>query len=889
MPERPRLPSIIKASWPRNGIDYFVLARLEKEGLSPAPEADRTTLIRRVTLDLTGLPPTPAEVDAFLADSSPDAYLKLVDRLLQSPRYGERMAVDWLDAARYADTNGFQVDRDREMWPWRDWVVDAFNHNLPFDRFTIEQLAGDLLPNPTRDQRVATGMHRNSMMNEEGGIIPEEFLVESVADRVETTSTIWLGLTVGCARCHDHKYDPLSQKDYYRLSAFFNNTPETGVGNFGAEFKRSSPPLLVLPTKRQQENLDRLAAAITDNEKQLAAGGPAIAVEQSAWENTAALARPPRWVVLDPKVMRTKGGTSLVKQADLSIRADGCESANGSLRARGLTSLRRITALRVEALPDERLTGNGPGRSINGNIVLTDVRLSTAGRPAKFRAASADFSQAGFPVASAIDGDPQTGWAIHPEMGKAHAAVFELEKPIDASRSVPLAISLAFESVHAQHQLGKFRLSVTDAENPLLDLRLPESVARALAIAAEKRDGKQKAELHNYYRQHVSPTAKRLDDQLTRLRSERAELEKRLPTMMVMADLPKPRETYVLIRGQYDKKGEKVDPATPVSLPPLPATAPRNRLGLAEWLVDPRNPLTARVTVNRYWQSYFGIGLVRTAEDFGSQGEAPSHPELLDWLATEFMQSGWDIKWMQRSIVTSATYRQSSRPLLLYENATRRTGCWAEVRASRLPVEMIRDQALAVSGLMAERFGGPPVKPYQPAGLYEQIVARWRSPISRAAERTSIAAASTPSGSGRCRTRPCSPSTPHSANMHRAPSPHVDAPASAQLDERPDVCRGGAVPGTADDARGGTIRRHGSPMASAWPSPGAAAARSSRSLIAGFRRMLADFRQRPRPRPTSCYESANRLRTPPSTVWNWRLMPRSASTLLNLDETITKD
>ena len=640
VPERPRLPAVIKASWPRNGIDSFILARLEKEGLSPAPEADRTTLIRRVTLDLTGLPPTPAEVDAFLADSSPDAYLKLVDRLLQSPRYGERMAVDWLDAARYADTNGFQVDRDREMWPWRDWVVDAFNHDLPFDRFTIEQLAGDLLPNPTRDQRVATGMHRNSMMNEEGGIIPEEFLVESVADRLETTATIWLGLTVGCARCHDHKYDPLSQKDYYRLAAFFNNTPETGVGNFGAEFKRSSPPLLVLPTKRQQENLDRLAAAITNNEKQLAAAVPALASEQAAWEKTAALARPPRWVVLDPTVMRTKRGTSLVKQADRSIRAEGLNPPTEIYELEAVTSLPRITALRLVALPDERLVGNGPGRSINGNIVLTDVRLSTAGRPARFTSASADFSQVGFPIASAIDGDPQTGWAIHPEMGKAHAAVFELDQPIDTPGSIPLAISLAFESVHAQHQLGKFRLAITDAEHPSRDPRLPESVARALAIAAEKRDDKQKAELHNYYRKHVSPTIKRLEDQLARLRSERAELEKRLPTMMVMADLPKPRQTYVLIRGQYDKKGEKVDPATPVSLPPLPAAAPRNRLGLAEWLVDPRNPLTARVTVNRYWQSYFGVGLVRTAEDFGSQGEAPSHPELLDWLATEFMRLG---------------------------------------------------------------------------------------------------------------------------------------------------------------------------------------------------------------------------------------------------------
>ena len=307
----------------------FVLARLEKEGLSPAPEADRITLIRRVTLDLTGLPPTPAEVDAFLADSSPDAYLKLVDRLLQSPRYGERMAVDWLDAARYADTNGFQVDRDREMWPWRDWVVDAFNRNLPFDRFTIEQLAGDLLPNPTRDQRIATGMHRNSMMNEEGGIIPEEFLAESVADRVETTSTIWLGLTVGCARCHDHKYDPLSQKDYYRLSAFFNNTPETGVGNFGADFKRSCAPVARAPDS--VATAESRPAGRRDHGCREAIGRrrAALAAEQSAWEKTAWPSR--RWVVLDPKACARRVNRRLprtVKQADaVSSRQRGGRKA----------------------------------------------------------------------------------------------------------------------------------------------------------------------------------------------------------------------------------------------------------------------------------------------------------------------------------------------------------------------------------------------------------------------------------------------------------------------------------------------------------------------------------------------------------------------------------
>ena len=751
VPRRPPLPAVTKASWVRNAIDYFVLARLEKEGLSPGPEADRTTLIRRVTLDLTGLPPTPAEVDAFLADSSPDAYVKLVDRLLQSPRYGERMAVDWLDAARYADTNGFQVDRDREMWPWRDWVVDAFNRNLPFDRFTVEQLAGDLLPNPTRGQRIAAGMHRNSMLNEEGGIIPEEFLAEAVADRVETTSTIWLGLTVGCARCHDHKYDPLSQKEYYRLFAFFNNTSETGIGDFLVDFKRSAPPYLVLPTQSQQEKLDRLAAAITDVEKRFAAAGRALASEQAAWEKTLASAKPPGWVVLDPHATRSKGGASPVKQAGLPTRAEGVN----------------------------------PPKS----------------------------------------GSPQ----------------------------------------------------------------LPESVGRALAIAAEKRDDKQNAELRDYYRQHVSPTIKRLEDQITRLRSERTELEKRLPTMMVMAELPKPRETYVLIRGQYDKKGEEVGPATPVNLPPMAAAAPRNRLGLAGWLVDPRNPLTARVTVNRYWQSYFGVGLVRTAEDFGSQGEAPSHPELLDWLATEFVHSHWDIKWMQRSIVTSATYRQSSRTtpgLRERDPENRLLGRGPRVR---LPVEMIRDQALAVSGLMAEMLGGPPVKPYHPAGLYEQIVAMsaksyrqgsgadlYRRSLytyrKRSVPHPAMLTFDAPFRET-CVVRRARTSTPLQAlNLMNDPT-YVEA---ARFLAQRMMLEGGAGPE-------GRIA-YGFRLAVARsPEP-----EELEVLTAGFRRMLADFRG-----DRTAADEVLRVGESPSNPALDRgelaAYTTVASTLLNLDETITKD
>jgi Protein of unknown function (DUF1553) len=645
----------------------------------------------------------------------------------------------------------------------------------------------------------------------------------------------------------------------------------------------------VLPTKRQQETLDRLAAAITDVEKQLSAAGPALASDQAAWEQTAALARPLRWVVLDPKVMRTKGGTSLVKQADLSVRAEGLNPPTEVYELEAVMSLRRITALRLEALPDERSVGNGPGRSINGNIVLTDVRLSAAGHPEKFRAASADFAQVGFPIASAIDGDPQTGWAIHPEMGKAHAAVFELDRPSNTSESVPLIISLAFKSVHAQHQLGKFRLSVTDAENPLTEPRLPESVARALAIAAEKRDDKQKAELHKYYRQHVSPIIKRLDGQITRLRSERTELEKRLPTMMVMAELSKPRETYVLIRGQYDKKGGKVDPATPVSLPPLPAVAPRNRLGLARWLVDPRNPLTARVTVNRYWQSYFGVGLVRTAEDFGSQGEAPSHRELLDWLAIELVQSGWDIKWMQRYIVTSATYRQSSRPTPASRERDPENRLLGRGPRVRLPVEMIRDQALAVSGLMAEMFGGPAVKPYHPAGLYEQIVYQGGKPYQqgsgadlyrrslytyrkRSVPHPAMLTFDAPFRET-CIVRRARTSTPLQAlNLMNDPT-YVE---SARCLAQRMMLEGGTSP-KARIAHGFRL----------------AVARSPRPtelevLTAGFRRMLADFRL-----DRTAADELLRIGESPSDPALDRVELAAyatvGSTLLNLDETITKD
>jgi hypothetical protein len=487
-PIRPDLPAVKDTIWPRNGIDHFILARLEQEGLAPSPEAKPETLIRRVTLDLTGLPPTVQEVDAFLADHSPDAYEKVVDRLLASPRYGERMAGNWLDEARYADTNGYQNDFARTMWPWRDWVIDAFNRNQLFDRFVLDQVAGDLLPTPSLTQKIATGFNRNNRTVTEAGSIDEEYRVENAVDRVETTATVFLGLTLGCGRCHDHKYDPISQKEFYQFFAFFNSVNEKGVYT---EQRGNVPPLISLPTTENQERLRQLTADL----------------------------------------------------------------------------------------------------------------------------AAAERAQR--------DGDTSAG---------AKARVEKLCK-------------------------------------------------------------------------------------------EKAEYEKQITSVMVMEDLPVPRDSFVLKRGQYDlpDRSQKVVPGVPHCLPPLPADAPRNRLGLARWLMAADNPLTARVRVNLYWQQHFGAGLVKTAENFGVQGEPPSHPELLDWLATEFVRSGWDVKALHRLLVTSATYRQASRatPALLQRDRENRL--LSRGPRFRLPAEMVRDNALAISGLLVEKVGGPPVKPYQPAGLWEEL------------------------------------------------------------------------------------------------------------------------------------------------------------------------
>lgn len=717
-PDRSPLPTVNDRSWSRNAIDRFILAKLERENLAPSPQADRTTLIRRLTLDLTGLPPTPREVDAFLADGHTDAYERLVDRLLSSSRYGERMTLDWLDASRYADTHGYHIDSGRDMTLWRDWVIDAFSRNVPFDRFTVEQLAGDLLPNPTLSQQVASGFNRNHMINFEGGAIPEEYQTAYVIDRVNTTGTVWLGLTIGCAQCHDHKFDPVSQKEYYQLYAFFNNLPENGLDGR----KGNAEPMIPVPSLDQAATLDSQSRAISDLEQRLKGPLPSVDAQQTQWERSLSEAIATDWVVLKPDAMSAKEGATLEIHEDQSIVARGANPDKDVYTLTALAPREPITAIRLEVLPDESLAGNGPGRSVNGNFVLTEVRFD-AGEPLKIKSAHADFSQSEFPVAHTIDGKKTTGWAVHPEVGKSHFVVFDLEKPLVAKEGTRLAITLEFESAWERHQLGKFRLSFTTSERPLGWLKLPEKITRIVGVSEEKRSAEDASALRSYYRTKVSAECMPLNQQLAELKKAHADIEKSIPTTMVMREMSTPRETFLLDRGQYDKHGEKVVAGTPASLPPLPKGAPATRLDLARWLVDPAHPLTARVTVNRLWQTIFGTGLVETSDDFGSQGALPSHPELLDWLAVEFRE-GWDVKAMIRLMVTSATYRQSSisSPDLIARDPNNRL--LARGVRHRLQAEFIRDQALAVSGLLDLRVGGKSVSPYQPAGLWEELASR---------------------------------------------------------------------------------------------------------------------------------------------------------------------
>ncbi len=738
-----RNPGIPKS---RNPIDAFISARLQTEGLALSPEADRPKLLRRVSLDLTGLPPTLEELDAFLQDASPDAYEKQVDRLLASPRYGERMVWEWLDAARYADTNGYQGDPTRAMWYWRDWAVSALNANMPFDQWTIEQLAGDLLPDGEESEReepkktkehasaasflaswipdskigrqVATGFHRNHMINGEGGRIAEESRVDYVMDRTETTGMVWMGLTFNCCRCHDHKFDPLKQAEYYGLSAFFNSIEETGGNDAGG----LANPVLSLATAEEQKKVADLKTAADRAKKERDELEKKLRDEQGQWEKMltggGAALEPIAWEVLRPEEATSEAGARLTIEPDGAVRAEGANPATDEFLVMARTRLKNVNGIRLEALPDEGLVNGGPGRAENGNFVLSELVVLGGGGPPELEVVGADFEQAGWPLSAVLDGKNETGWAVQPEFGKPHVATFVLKKPFNGYRPEEvLSFRLIFRSPHAQHALGHFRISITDAA-PARLRPMPNGVQAALTLAPEVRTENQRKAITDFYL-NTEPRLTSAKKAADAAKAARETAEKALPRTMVMRERKEPRETFVLVKGNYENHAEKVAPGVPAVLPPLPSGSPVSRLALAKWLVSPEHPLTARVTVNRFWQQFFGTGLVKTADDFGVQGEPPSHPKLLDWLAVNFRESGWDVKRLVRLLVTSATYRQSSKIPSGMAERDPENRLLARGSRFRLPSWMLRDQALAMGGLLVEKLGGPAVKGYQPEGVWE--------------------------------------------------------------------------------------------------------------------------------------------------------------------------
>ncbi len=853
---RPELPTVQRGDWPRSGLDYFVLARLEREGLAPSPEADRYTLMRRVALDLTGLPPTPAEVDAFVNDKRPDAYERLVDRLLNSPAYGERMARMWLDLARYADTDGYEKDQGRTIWRYRDWVIDAFNRDLPYDQFTIEQLAGDLLPDPTMNQLCATAFHRNTMTNTEGGTDDEEFRVAAVVNRVNTTMLVWMGTTIGCAQCHNHKFDPLTQREFFELYAYFNQTADNDLP--------SNAPVMPTPTRAQQAQMAALRGEIAELEKQFAAPRPELAAAQRAWE--AKVQGEIAWQTLPAGALHSQNGATLAQASDGSILASGPSPDSDTYTISAAVDAGPITAIRLEVLPDPSLPKQGPGRHpAEGDFVLSQfsaewiveqpqprqgrfVRIELPGENrilslaevqvwsgGKNIAPSGRASQASVdylgPAELAIDGgtsgdyaaksvthtargkdpwweldlgslrtvgkidiwnrtdggvgdrlnaarvqlldaerqvvwegtistpaaaqqsfrighavqpialsgafadanrpqfdagaslknhDPgKHGWAVNPRDDHPHEIVYLVESPATAPGTAKLRMVLDQRHEKKQATLGRFRLSVTTDPRVASVVRLPAEVRAILAVPESSRTAAQRAVLDEHYRS-IAPQLAELRRTLAKRRQALAGIKP--PTTPIMRELPpdQRRTTHIHERGNFLSLGEEVSPGVPEAFHPLPE-GPPNRLTLARWLVDPHNPLTPRVAANRFWEKLFGLGIVETSEDFGAQGTPPTHPELLDWLAAEFLAQDWSMKQLVREIVTSATYRQSSRvsPQLLEKDP--RNELLARGPRFRLEAEMVRDQALAASGLLSREIYGPSVMPPQPNGVWQII------------------------------------------------------------------------------------------------------------------------------------------------------------------------
>ena len=863
----------ISSDWDGHPIDFFIGKQLEAEGLNASTPARKRLLIRRVTFDLTGLPPMRQEINQFLSDDSPTAYEHLVDRLLAKRQYGEHMARFWLDVARYGDTHGLHLDNFRQMWPYRDWVIQAFNQNMPFDQFTIEQLAGDLLPKPTLDQKIATGFNRCNVTTSEGGSIAEEYYVRYAIDRASTTATVWMGLTMGCAVCHNHKFDPITQKEFYQFYAYFNNITERAMdGN-----AQSVPPVVKVPTSDQIEELEQVSQKIKELKAEQQKPIPEVDAEQRKWE-----IQLPRWTILQPITYASAGGAKLEVQVDNSVLASGENPDREVYQIEAKLKAGYYTAIRLEGLTDQSLPHKGAGRSENSNVVLSEfeAKFATSNQPnqwhkIEFSRAWADHEQpnGNFKVANAIDGNAETGWATDgADKRENRQAIFLAKEAFGGSTDIQLRVWVKHESPHTQHNFGRVRLATTvsdkyaqmkprptvenwysvgpfptenfaqvhepekwtvnldqtyeignktlvwkeekkyddgkihstqipdkhslflyrlihssadqritlslgsddaikgwvngtevlannvnrgvaigqdqvvvnlnQGQNEILlkiinyggvsgfYFALPDKVELIpahlvdLAVVAEsERSEEQKKELRLYYRAHLSPyqALKQIRESLKENETKKSTIENAIATTLVMAERETPRGAYILHRGDYTKRREPVRPNTPDVLPPMPADASPNRMAVANWLIAPQHPLTSRVAINRLWQQIFGTGIVKTAEDFGSQGERPSHPQLLDWLATEFIQTDWDIKRMVRLLVTSATYKQTSNVTDQMLDKDPDNRLYTRGPRYRLDAEMIRDQALAVSGLLHQKIGGPSVKPPQPDGLWHAV------------------------------------------------------------------------------------------------------------------------------------------------------------------------
>jgi len=731
-PVRPAAPRTSRPDWVRNPVDAFVLERLDRANLKPSPEADRATLLRRASLDLIGLPPTLAELDAFLADRTPDAYEKQVDRLLASPHYGERWSRLWLDAARYADSNGYEKDAPRFVWFYRDWVIKALNQNLPYNEFVIQQIAGDLLPNATQDQKVATGFLRNSMINEEGGVDPEQFRMEAMYDRMDAIGKGILGVTIQCAQCHNHKYDPLTQEEYYRIFAFLNDTHEANVAVY---------------TPAQQAKRTEIFQRTQAMEADIQSRNPGWQSRMAAWEEQVR-SNQPEWRVLSLTVDDiSTGGERELPMKDGSMLAQGYAPTKHTVEFTASTDIPRIAAVRLELLTDPNLPNGGPGRSIKGTGALTEFQVDAAPAetPDKFTKlkigkATADINlpetllEAKFddkkgnrrvtgPIEFAIDGKDETAWGIDAGPGlrnQARKAVFQFEAPVDNPKGTILRFRVkqnhggANSDDNENNNLGRIRLSATSAPGATAD-PLPRNVREVLSIPREKRSPEQLRAIFSYWRTTVAEW-KAENDAIAALWREHPEGSLQL----ILAERAEDhRQTHILKRGDFLQPDRPVEPGTPAFLHSLPEGAPRDRLTFAKWLVDRRSPTTARSIVNRIWQSYFGTGIVATTENLGTQAEPPANQDLLDWLAVEFMDSGWSLKKLHRLIATSSVYRQSSSVSAELQAMDPDNRLLARGPRFRVDAELVHDIALAAGGLLNPEIGGPSVNPPAPAFLFQ--------------------------------------------------------------------------------------------------------------------------------------------------------------------------